>query len=323
MILPRRAVLAAPFAAVIATAAIGATPAYAIAPIPVADGLWMIAGVDEPIAVGNGGAIANIAIIATPTGTVLVDSGPSLRYGQTLKAIAEQLTGAPVVRVYVTHLHPDHGMGIGAFAPGPLSPGIVAALPGTIADMTRDGQGFSDAMYRLLGDWMRGTDLALPGVALTVGQETFGGRTLRLLALSGHSSADLAILDEQTGTLIGGDLLFHDRAPATPTADLPRWQSSLATLAALPHRGAIPGHGPFDPTGQQAIAQTRDWLGWLDTSLGEAVRGGLDMVEAGEIAIPPRFATMAAGRYEVQRSVSHLYPGMEARMLPRIDRAGV
>jgi quinoprotein relay system zinc metallohydrolase 1 len=287
---------------------------YAIVPVAVADGIWMIHGADAPILPGNGGAIANIAIIATAAGTVLVDSGPSLRYGRALKAVAEGLVGKPVIRVYVTHLHPDHGMGIAAF-----DPAIVAALPGTIDDMRRDGRGFSDAMYRLLGDWMRGTELILPGRGIAQPSEDFGGRTLRLLPLAGHSAADLALLDEQTGLLVGGDLLFHDRAPSTPTADLARWRQSLDGLKALPHKAVIPGHGPFDPTGQAAIAQTRDWIDWLEQALTQAITSGLDMVEAGEMPIPPRFAGMAAARYEIQRSVSHLYPGLEARLLPRVD----
>jgi len=205
-------------------------------------------------------------------------------------------------------------MGIAAF-----DPAIVAALPQTITDMARDGRGFSDALYRLLGDWMRGTDLVLPGRKITEASEEFGGRRLRLMALAGHSAGDLALLDEQTGLLIGGDLLFHDRAPATPTADLPRWRTSLDNLAKLPHRAALPGHGPFDPSGQEAIAQTRDWIDWLEEALTAAVRSGLDMVEAGSVPIPARFAGMAAARYELQRSVSHFYPGLEAKWLPRVD----
>lgn len=287
---------------------------YRIDPVAVGDGIWMIHGADAPILFANGGAIANITIIDTPKGTVLVDSGPSMRYGRALKAIAETLTRKPVVRVYVTHLHPDHGMGIAAF-----DPAIVAALPQTIADMTRDGRGFSDAMYRILGDWMRGTDLALPGRRIEQDAEDFGGRRLQLMALAGHSAGDLALLDERTGTLIGGDLLFHDRAPSTPTANLARWRTSLDALAAQPHRAAIPGHGPFDPTGRAAIAQTRDWIDWLEAALTDAVRSGLDMVEAGDLPIPARFATMAAARYELQRSVSHLYPALETALLPRVD----
>lgn len=299
---------------IVPLAAVAQDRSYAIAPVAVAEGLWMIRGADEPMLFSNGGAIANIAIIATPVGTVLVDAGPSVRYGRALKAAAEALTGQRVVRVYVTHLHPDHGMGIAAF-----DPAIVAALPGTISDMERDSGAFSDALYRLLGDWMRGTEVALPGRRIDQPTEDFGGRRIRLLALGGHSRADLALVDEKTGTLIGGDLLFLDRAPSTPTADIKRWRESLTALAALPHRAAIPGHGPFDPTGHKAIEQTRDWIGWLEQTLRRAVGAGLDMVEAGELPIPQRFARMAAARYELQRSVSHLYPGLEAELLPRVD----
>ncbi|MES2158906.1 MAG: quinoprotein relay system zinc metallohydrolase 1 [Pseudomonadota bacterium] len=311
MILSRRVLLAG----------LAATPAithaatdYSIRPVAVGDGIWMVHGVDGPIEPANGGAIANITIIDTPSGVVLCDCGPSFRYARALKSVAEALTGKRVVRVYVTHLHPDHGLGTAAF-----DPAIVAALPGTIDALRGQGQGFADAMYRILNDWMRGTDVVLPGRAITTDRDDFGGRALRLLALSGHSGADLALLDEKTGLLIAGDLVFHDRAPSTPTANLPLWRASLDRLKALAHGGLIPGHGPFDPGSVAAIAQTRDWIDWLDSALTQAVRDGLDMVEAGELAIPARFATMAAAHYELQRSVSHLYPAIEAQLLPRID----
>ena len=288
---------------------------YPIDPRPVADGIWMVHGADEPIEAKNGGAVANIAIIATTAGTVLVDCGPSQRYARVLKVMAERLTGKPVIRVYITHLHPDHGLGLALF-----DRSIVAALPATIAEIERDGQGFSDALYRVLGDWMRGTELVLPGIALDRDHEIFGDRTLRLLSLAGHSGGDLALLDERTGTLIAGDLVFHDRAPATPTADLARWRESLDALAACGCKTLIPGHGPFDQTGMAAIAQTRDWLDWLDVQLRSAVRSGLDMVEAGQLPVPDRFRRLAAARYELQRSVSHLYPALETELLPRVDQ---
>lgn len=290
---------------------------YRIEPVQIAEGLWLVRGADEWIQPSNGGAIANITIIASPAGTVLCDCGPSIRYARQLQAVAQRLTGKPVVRVYLTHLHPDHGLGIAAF-----DPAIVAALPGTIADLARDGRGFSDAMYRMLNDWMRGTELALPGHRIENDREDFGGRSLSLIALSGHSAADLALLDERTGTLIGGDLLFHNRAPSTPTADLTKWRESLSALQALPHGSAIPGHGPYDPSGVAAIAQTHDWIDWLEPALVNAVKSGLDMVEAGNMPIPQRFAQLAAARYELQRSVSHFYPMLEGRLLPRIDGGG-
>lgn len=271
-------------------------------------------GADAPIARENGGAIANIAILATDAGAVLVDAGPSLRYGQQLAGLAKKLTGKSVARVYVTHLHPDHSYGASAF-----DAGLVAATSELRQALEREGPGFSDGMYRLLGDWMRGTEFRLPGRTVVGGEEIVGGRKLRLLPLAGHSEADLAILDESTGTLIAGDLVFHDRAPSTPHADLARWRAALETLKATPHARVIPGHGPLDPGPAAAIDQTRDWLDWLEAALTDAVKSGRSMVEAGAMEIPGRFAGMAAARYELQRSVSHLYPALEARLWPRID----
>lgn len=313
MRLSRRAMLAG-MLGTIALPASAAPLRYDIEPKPVGGGIWMIHGADAPIAMANGGAIANITIIATDAGAVLVDCGPSLRYGLALKGVAEALVGKPVVRVYLTHLHPDHVYGAAAFDPKTL-----AATAQLTAVLKSDGAGFSDGMYRLLGDWMRGTELALPGTILTGDSETIGGRRFGLLALSGHSPADLAVLDDRTGALIAGDLVFHDRAPSTPHADLAVWHTALDRLKAVPHRSVIPGHGPYDPTATAAIDQTRDWLGWLDATLREAVAQGLDMADAGNLPIPPRFEGMRAARYELERSVSHFYPKLEQTLLPRVD----
>ena len=301
-------------AGLLAVPAASAPLAYRLTPEPVADGIWLVRGIDEDIRLSNGGAIANVTVIATDGGTVLVDAGPSLRFGQQLSALAASLTGKPVARVYLTHLHPDHTYGDAAF-----DPAMIAATPALVDVLKAQGAGFADGMYRLLGDWMRGTELRLPGHVIATSEETIGGRTVRLLPLSGHSAADLALLDMRTGTLVTGDLVFRNRAPSTPHADLPRWRAALDTLKALGHARVIPGHGPPDPTPNDAIDQTRDWIDWLDAALADAAQKGLDMVEAGALPLPPRFAALKEARYELQRSVAHLYPGFEAQM-PRVDR---
>ncbi|WP_033920054.1 quinoprotein relay system zinc metallohydrolase 1 [Sphingomonas sp. 37zxx] len=288
---------------------------YGIAPQAIADGLWIVRGADAPILRDNGGAIANLAILATDAGTVLIDCGPSLRYGKALKAAAFRLTGRPVTRIFLTHFHPDH-----CFAAAAFPDALVSATPEMVRGLTVSGPGFSDGMYRLLDDWMRGTELPSPRGDVGAGPLMIGGRTLRMLPLSGHSAADLAIFDEATGTVFAGDLVFHDRAPATPEADLSAWRTSLETLKQLGHRTLLPGHGPYDPSAHRAIDQTRDWINWLEISLRDAVASGRDMVEAGAMPIPPRFARMQAARYELQRSVSHFYPRIEAELFARIDR---
>ncbi|MFM7344085.1 MAG: quinoprotein relay system zinc metallohydrolase 1 [Tagaea sp.] len=287
---------------------------YAPQATPLGEGIWLVRGADEAISFANGGAIANSVIMASDAGAILVDSGPSLRFGEALGALALRLTGTAVARVYITHLHPDHSFGSGAF------PGAeIVSLPRTRAEIERDGEGFSDAMYRILSGWMAGTVPVLPLGTAAEGDVTFGGRTLRLFARSGHSGADLAVLDISSSTLIAGDLVFRDRAPATPHADIPAWLAALGRLAAIPHRRLVPGHGPPDPGDLAGIAQTRDWLTWLQGLLDQAVAGGLDMTEAAGQPIPERFAAMAAARSELTRSVSHFYPALEAALLPRID----
>ena len=309
----RRTCLAGLAALPLAARAENFAQGYVLHPELVAEGIWILRGADEGIAFANGGAIANAAILKSDHGAILFDCGPSLAFGQALAKTAQSLTGGPVQRVFISHLHPDHAMGAAAFAPD-----IVAALPETTREIARDGAGFSDAMYRMLSDWMRGTNVVLPALAATPGPVTIDGRQLELYALAGHSAADLVIRDVATQTLITGDLVFNNRAPATPDANLAIWQQSLDNLAQILHKALIPGHGPLDRA-NTAIAQTRDWLNWLAGALDQAVAQGLDMFEAGEIAIPDRFAGVKMARYELQRSVSHFYAALEAQHLPRIE----
>lgn len=286
---------------------------------PIGEGIWLVRGADEAITFANGGAIANAVIMAASRasggGAILFDCGPSLSYARALSALAQRLTGGPVRRVFISHLHPDHALGAAAFAPD-----MVAALPQTRQELERDGNGFADAMFRILADWMRGTSVVLPGVAVVPGAFEVVGRRFVAHALAGHSAGDLVLLDEVSGTLLTGDLVFHDRAPATPDADLAQWRHSLDALAAMPRRQLVPGHGPLDTDGA-AISQTRDWLNWLEATLNDAVARGRDMSEAGDLPIPPRFAAMKLARYELQRSIAHFYARIEQARLPRIDRA--
>lgn len=288
--------------------------AYRLDPVVLAEGVWMVAGAQEAITRANGGAIANIAIIDSSDGAIVVDTGPSKRYGEALAALALKLTGKPVVRAYLTHFHPDHVFGSQAFAGGKL------ASTAAVSDgLKRLGDDFAAAMYYITGDWMRGTEVELPGRIVSGGSEQIGGRKLTFLPLGGHTPSDLAIYEESSGLLFGGDLVFLDRAPTTPHADLARWRASLDALAGVPHARLMPGHGPAE-AGARAIAQTRDWLAVIDGIIGDAFAKGLDVAEAMALPLPEWASKIALARYEFQRSVMHLYPQLEARQWPRVDR---
>lgn len=287
---------------------------YDLKPIVIADGIWMLAGVPQPITFENGGAIANITILDSSEGAIIIDTGPSRRYGEALATLARSLTGKDIARVYITHFHPDHVFGNQAFTAN-----SIAAPQGVIDGLRDAGAAFSDAMYYIARDWMRGTDIVLPQRAVTSGVEEIGGRKLHLYALAGHTASDLAVLDETSGTLITGDLAFLDRAPTTPHANLSTWQTTLAQLTALDFKTLIPGHGPAE-NDKRALVQTHDWLAAIADIIQKSYERGLDILETTHQPLPPALEKIALSRYEFERSVMHLYPKLEADRLPTVGK---
>jgi len=288
---------------------------YHLQPRQIADGVWLLEGSTDNFATDNGGNIVNVGFIETADGVVVIDTGPSRRYGEALRQSIEKTTGKPVLRVLLTHHHPDHVLGNQAFADVPI-----AALPETTRLLAEQGDAMAENMYRLVGDWMRGTEVVLPSEEVQEGTLEIGGRRLQLLALRGHTGADLAILDERTGVLFAGDILFYQRALTTPNSPgLDVWQADLDRLEALPWQQIVPGHGPVT-TDAAPFTQMRDYLGWLDGLLRQGAEQGAEMNELIRAPIPERFAQVSLSRYELIRSVSHLYPRYERNAMGRVDR---
>ncbi len=287
---------------------------YALQPRQIAEGTWLLEGSTDNFTKSNGGNIVNTAFIVTDSGVVVIDTGPSRRYGEALRKAIAATTDKPVIQVLLTHHHPDHMLGNQAFADVPIG-----ALAGTIELMHEQGDALAENMYRMVGDWMRGTEPVLPTQTLGAGTLTMGGHPLRLLALSGHTGADLAILDEKTGVLFTGDLIFYQRALTTPnTPGLGVWLADVDQLEALPWKVIVPGHGPL-ALDHQPFIQMRDYLSWLDTLMTEGAANGADMSELIRSPIPDRFAPVSLTRYELIRSVSHLYPRYEKHAMQRVD----
>ncbi len=306
----RRALLASALL-LVATLLTAADFNYALQPVKVAADTYVFVGRNEYFSPRNGGNIVNTGFIVTSKGVVVIDSGPSLRYGQEMRQAIARITRQPIVRVFISHAHPDHFLGNQAFAADKLY-----ALPSTTHSIGSDGNALAENMYRLNGDWMHGTEAVVPSHGVTAGDQDFGNHQLRLLPLHGHTAGDLAIYDRSTGVLFAGDLVFHDRAPTTPNADIGDWLTSLAALEALKPRVVVPGHGPVSRDAERSpIAQTRAYLQWLRQAMQEAAANGLDMTEVLRQPLPPAFAHLAVGHDEYQRSVTHLYPAAEQAML--------
>ena len=282
---------------------------YRLAPRQIAPDTWVLEGAQEDFSFANGGRIVNTAFVVTDAGVVVIDSGPSRQYGEQTVAAIARATDKPIIKVWITHHHPDHFLGNQAFATRTLG-----ALERTISDIAAEGKAFNENMYRLVGDAMRNTEVAVPTEALVPGIVEIGGHRFELLALDGHTAGDLAVLDHTTGVLFAGDLVFHDRTPTTPHATIARWLASLDTLEALPIKQLVPGHGPV-AADAGPIRQTRDYLKWLNGVLTQSAAAGLDMTEVMRLPLPKVFRQMAVIDAEFPRSVSHLYPAAEEAAL--------
>lgn len=286
---------------------------YRLAASPVARDVYAFVGRTEDFTPANGGNIVNTGFIVAAGGIIVIDTGPSLRYGQQMRAAIAVVTAQPVVLAINTHHHPDHFLGNQAFAASPIG-----ALAATTQGIASEGNAFAENLFRLTGDWMKGTEVVAPGRTLTAGTLEVAGRRLRLIALDGHTGADLAVYDEASGVLFAGDLVFNGRAPTTPHAQVGHWLAALDALEAITRQpgftALVPGHGAIAHDAAP-IRQTRAWLTWLTAAMSEAAAAGLDMNEVLARPLPAEFANLPVAASEYRRSVGHLFPAAEQEAL--------
>jgi quinoprotein relay system zinc metallohydrolase 1 len=284
---------------------------YALQARALAPGVWVVEGANADFSRSNGCNIINTAFIATGDGVLVINSGPSRRYGEALRALINRTTDEPVREVVQLNLHPDHGLGHQAFADVPRR-----ATAATRAGVQREGKAFEDNLYRLCGDWMAGTTLLPPDSPLPLGRRRVGGRDLEWIEMQGHTGSDLVLIDHGSGVVFAGGLVFRDRIPTTPHAQLDPWLRSLDALQAAlpPHAMLVPSHGPVKPDAL-ALDQTRGYLQWLQGHLRGAAARGLDLNELLELGLPAPFASWAAAGTEYVRNLAHLYPTAEREAL--------
>lgn len=289
---------------------------YGLEPVPVAPETYVFLGAAEDFTLDNGGNIVNTAFVVTTAGVVVIDTGPSRRYGEQMRAAIARVTDRPITHVLITHHHPDHFFGNQAFAEVPIQ-----SLPASRKAMAVEGDRFANNLYNMSGAWMEGTEPLPASATLEPGQLVVGDHRFRLIALQGHTVGDLVILDETSGTLFSGDLVFDSRTLTTPHADVEAWLASLDALVGLDFARLVPGHGPVRDAPQARIARTAAHLRWLTTTLEDAVGRGLSMAETMALPIPEPYASEPLAHEEFARSVVHLFTVYENRVMHRVDVA--
>lgn len=178
--------------------------------------------------------------------------------------------------VLLTHAHLDHVGGAAEFGDRAAHPaeadllaaGVPASLYGAelydklgldaagepVPELMIDalpGPGYDPAAYRV-------EPVALTRTLDDGDRIDLGGRVLTVLHLPGHTPGSIALLEERTGTLYSGDIVYDGVLIDTlPNSDVGAYRRSMEFLAGLDVSVVHPGHGhSFDRTRLRRLAHT-------------------------------------------------------------------
>jgi quinoprotein relay system zinc metallohydrolase 2 len=247
----------------------------------VAPGVFVHFGVNALMTAENQGATANVGFVVGDDAVAVIDTGGSLREGRRLLATIRNVTMKPIRYVINTHAHPDHVFGNAAFL------GAAAIFIGhhnLPRALTLRGSYYLEGFRRSMGSMLDGVELVAPQrVVETDVTLDLGNRALKLRAwATAHSDSDLTVLDETTGTLFAGDLVFLEHVPVID-GSLRGWLTALKVLAGISATRVVPGHGPMAEW-PAALANERRYLERMAQDVRGMIKSGTPIAQAAATA---------------------------------------
>lgn len=259
---------------------IGAANALEVRFERVAEGIYAHIGELGGRTYDNEGLNANIGLVVTPGGAVLIDSGATTLSAEQIHAAVRRVTDQPVRWVINTGGQDHRWFGNGYFkAQGAQS---IAHVNGR-ADMMDRGGDQLRALQAVLKERAAGTVPTLPD-RFVDGSDVrldLGGTVLELRHRGGaHTPGDTLVWLPHAGVLFTGDVVYVERMLGVlPVSSTLRWLASFEAIEQIAPARLVPGHGPVTDLGT-ARADTRDYLVALRAHMKKAVDDGVDLSAA-------------------------------------------
>jgi len=247
---------------------------------PVAPGVFAYVGDTEGRTYENEALNANIGLVVTPAGAVLIDSGASFQGAKQIAEAAKKVTPQPIKWVVNTGGQDHRWMGNGFFQ---AQGAQILAHANAEADMKVRGPEQLHANAPVLKEKLDGTAIVLPTRWLKDADTklSLGGAVIEILHRGGgHTPGDSLVWLPQTGVVFSGDVVYVDRILGLhPVSKTKTWVQSFEALEALAPKVVVPGHGRVT-TLAQAQKDTGTLLKALRTHMGKAVEAGTDLATA-------------------------------------------
>ena len=195
---------------------------------PVAEGVYAYIGDTGARSYDNEGLNANIGLVLTPAGAVLIDSGASFQSARKIDEAARRVSAQPIRWVINTGGQDHRWLGNGYF----LAQGAeIIAHTRASADMRARGADQLAALRSVLNERADATVPVLPTRVIDAGdaQLSLGGVSFELRHRGGgHTPGDMLLWLPQKNVLFGGDIVYVDRMLGVlPVSDTrPGWPRS-------------------------------------------------------------------------------------------------
>jgi len=246
----------------------------------VAEGVYAHVGDTGARTADNEGLNANIGLIVTPAGAVLIDSGATFQSARKIAEAARKVTPQPIKWVINTGGQDHRWLGNGYFQ---AQGAELIAQAGGEADMKNRGNDHLQALKAVLGAKADGTVPTLPLRWLKAPDEQLelGGVVFELKHRGGaHTPGDTMVWLPQKNVLFSGDVVYVDRMLGViPVSSTKQWLATFAVIEALNPAALVPGHGRVTNLAT-AKADTQAYLLALRAHMKQAVDDGTDVSAA-------------------------------------------